>query len=165
MRRQSSITVLLGSAVLVATLLVGTLPAGASPVLTVSPNHRLLNNQKLTVKGSGLPRSKTGSDITWFISECAPAAAKVSNLDPDFSPYCSANLVKPLRVTPQGTFSVTLRVATGTIGKGSCGLPGHLTCLIGIGTAVGRHATTKITFKNVFPVAPKPHTKASKKKS
>jgi hypothetical protein len=163
--RRRSVSALVGSVLVAVSLLVGATVAGAAPVVTVSPSHALLNNQKVTVKGSGLPKTKTGSDITWFVTECTPAAGKVHNLDPDYSPYCAETIVKPLRVTPGGTFTASFRVTTGRVGRsGICGIPGRLTCLIGIGTALGQHATTSISFKNLFP-APKKTTKKSTHKS
>jgi hypothetical protein len=127
-------------------------PAGASGLsLRVSPSTHLVNNQKVTITASGLGKSRNGSIVTWFASECIPKAAHVRNLDPGYSPYCSSPLIKALRVTPAGTVKVSFKVGTGTVGAGSCGVPSHLTCLIAVGTAVGKHKTATISFKNVFP--------------
>jgi hypothetical protein len=121
------------------------------PQVKVSPANRLTNNQTIKISGSGLGKSKNGSIVTWFASECTTKGLGVKSLDPDFSPHCAVTLVKPLRVSPSGRFSLKFKVATGKVGDGDCGVPGHLTCLIAIGTATGRHATAKIKFKNITP--------------
>jgi hypothetical protein len=140
---------LAGAALAAASLGVGLAPAGASGTkIKVSPSTRLTNNQSVTIRGSGLGRTSHGSVAAWFVSECTTKALKVRNLDPDFSPHCSPLNARPLLVSAQGTFSTQFRVATGKVGDGSCGVPGHLTCIIAVGTAAGRHATATIKFTN-----------------
>jgi hypothetical protein len=141
---------LAGAALATASLGVGIAPAGASGLkIKVSPSTRLINNQAVTITGSGLGRSTHGSIATWFASECTPNALGVRNLYPGYSPHCAPLIVKALRVSPKGTFSAKFRVATGTVADGSCGVPGHLTCIIAVGTATGRHATATIKFKDL----------------
>jgi hypothetical protein len=137
-------------------------PGISRPHITVSPASRLVNNQKITISGSGLGKSKNGSIVTWFVSECTTKALGVKSLDPDFSPHCAVTLVKPLRVSPSGRFSVKLKVATGKLADGDCGVPGHMTCVIAVGTATGRHVTAKIRFENIGTPEPKNTTTTTK---
>ncbi len=151
MNRRSIAPLLVTFAVAASLLISSQASALTRPVMKVSPANRLTNNQAVTISGSGLGLSKNGSDVTWFASECTTKALGKGNLDPDFSPHCSAVLVKPLRVSPRGSFSIKFKVATGKLADGDCGVPGHLTCVIAIGTATGRHVTAKIKFKNITP--------------
>jgi hypothetical protein len=160
MRRRLG-TVLIGVVAVGSSLVALGGPAGASGIsVRVSPSSGLVNNQAVTITASGLGKSKHGSIATWFASECIPNAAHVRNLDPGFSHDCAVSLIKDLKVTPAGAVKATFRVATGRVGTGSCGVPGHLTCLIAVGTAVGVHKTVTISFKKVKP-APKPKATTS----
>jgi hypothetical protein len=59
-----------------------------------------------------------------------------------------AALVKALTASKKGAFKTTFKVATGTVGDGSCGVAGHhLTCVIGVGDAAGQGGVAHITFK------------------
>jgi hypothetical protein len=153
-----------GAALATSSVLVAAAPAGASGLsIKVSPSTRLTNNQAVTITGSGLGRSTHGSIATWFASECTSKAIGVRSLDPDFSPHCAPLIVKALHVSPRGTFSAKFRVATGAVADDFCGTPGHLTCLIAVGTATGRHVTATIKFKDLTPhTAPTSTTKPAK---
>ena len=123
-------------------------PAGASGLsVKVSPSKGLTNGKTVTVVGTGLPKSADGTNIgTWFADECN--ALVTGKLSPADTPHCDVSVAKVLKVTKHGTFSVKFKVATGTVGDGACGTTGHLTCVIGIGTASGQGTVVKITFKN-----------------
>jgi hypothetical protein len=122
-------------------------PAGASGLsVKVSPSKGLTNGKTVTVAGTGLPKSADGTNGTWFADECnALVTGKLTTAD---TPHCDVSLAKVLKVTKHGTFSVKFKVATGTVGDGACGTAGHLTCVIGIGTASGQGTVVKITFKS-----------------
>jgi hypothetical protein len=130
--------------------------AASGPSIKVSPSSNLVNGQTVTITGTGLGQTTNGSVDAWFAAECVPKAAKIRNLDPDFSPYCSHSAYIPLQVSKAGTFSAKLTVSTGKTGKGSCGTSGHLTCLIGVGTGQGKHTTVHITFKKITLPKTKP---------
>jgi hypothetical protein len=153
-----SLTVFAGLAVVACVALPASEPAGAArkhghhpprphgPVIHVSPSRGLVNAQTITVSGTGLPKTHDGSIHTWFVALCVPKAAKVKNLDPDYSPYCSPTVVESLHVLPGGTFSAPFIVATGKVGNGHCGTPGHFACLVAVGTGLGQHTTVSVTF-------------------
>jgi hypothetical protein len=152
--RRWLVAVLVGLLTTGGSLLAVTGPSGAATHrihLQLSPAKGLTNNQKVTISASGLGKSKHGSIVTWFASECIPKAASVRKLDPGFSHDCAVSLVHPLRVSPAGTVKTSFHVATGKVGGGLCGLPGHLSCVIAIGTAQGQHKVATITFKNITP--------------
>jgi hypothetical protein len=130
-------------------------PRGHGVVVHVSPTRGLSNAEALTVRGSGLPKSHDGSNHTWFVSLCVPRAAKVRNLDPDYSPYCSPTLVQALNVSPAGTFTTQFHVGTGKVGNGHCGIPRHDTCLVAVGTGMGQHVVVTVHFKNLTVPSPK----------
>ena len=167
-----SLTVFTGLAVVACVLLAASLPAGAArkhghsaprrhgPVIHVSKSRGLTNAQTITVSGTGLPKTHDGSIHTWFVSLCVPKAAKVRNLDPDYSPYCSPTVVEALHVLPGGTFSAPFTVATGKVGNGHCGTPRHLTCLVSVGTGMGQHVNVSVTFAK--PPAAKKTTTTTK---
>jgi hypothetical protein len=122
-------------------------PAGASGLsVKVTPSKGLTNGKTVTVVGSGLPKSADGTDGTWFADECN--ALVTGKLSPADTPHCDVSVAKVLKVTKHGTFSTRFKVATGTVGDGVCGARGHLTCVIGIGTASGQGTVVKITFKS-----------------
>jgi len=167
-----SLTACAGVGLVAFALLSSALPGGAtsshrahhSPtshglVVHVTPSRGLVNAQTITVSGTGLPKSHDGSIHTWFVSLCVPKAAKVRNLDPDYSPYCSPTVVESLHVLPGGTFSAPFKVATGKIGSGHCGVPRHDTCLVAVGTGEGQHVVVTVKFKNF--AEPKPKSKSS----
>jgi hypothetical protein len=122
-------------------------PAGASGLsVKVSPSKGLTNGKTVTIVGTGLPKSADGTNGTWFADECN--ALVTGELSPADTPHCDVSVAKVLKVTKHGTFSVKFKVAAGTVGDGACGTAGHLTCVIGIGTASGQGTVKKITFKN-----------------
>jgi hypothetical protein len=122
-------------------------PAGASGIrVKVSPAKGLSNGQTVTITGKGLPKTPSGSTSTWFADECNAAVKGALNPATD-TPHCDVNVAKALKVTKGGTFTAKLKVATGAVGDGSCGVAGHLTCVIGIGTAAGQGTVVKIAFK------------------
>jgi hypothetical protein len=139
-----------------AAVLVSVAPAGAAgPRLKVTPSKGLTNNESVTITGTNLGKTTNGTLGYWFVTECNLRALRVRNLDPDYSPHCAPQIVQPLRVSPRGTFSEKFRVATGKVADGSCGVPGHMTCIIAVGTSTGRHVTARIRFKNyVLPSTP-----------
>ena len=129
-----------------ATVVTGAVPAGASTVsVKVSPAKGLANGQVVTVSGTGLPATTNGKKNSFFLDECnAAVAGQLSVAD---EPHCAVSLAKALTVSKKGAFKTTFKVATGTVGDGSCGVAGHLTCVIGVGDAAGQGGVAHITFK------------------
>jgi len=129
-----------------ASVLAGAGAAGASGIsVKVSPSKGLVNAQTVTITGSGLGKTTHGSTSTWFADECnALVTGKLTTAD---TPHCDVSVAKTLTVSKSGSFTSKFTVATGTVGDGVCGVTGHLTCVIGIGTASGKGTVVKITFK------------------
>jgi hypothetical protein len=50
-----------------------------------------------------------------------------------------------------GTFTAHYQAETGIIGDGYCGTAGHLTCVIGVGTANGTGTVVRVTFRTPPP--------------
>jgi hypothetical protein len=122
------------------------MPAGASGVsLKVSPSKGLANSQVVKVSGSGLPVTTKGKKNSFFIDECN--AAVTGQLSVADEAHCDVSVAKALKVSKKGSFITTFKVATGTVGDGSCGVTGHLTCVIGVGDAGGQGGVASITFK------------------
>jgi hypothetical protein len=127
-------------------LLALTPPAGASGIaVKVTPAKSLKNGQTVKVSGSGLPVTTNGKANAFFVDECNSAVT--GRLSPADTPHCNVALAKALKVSKKGAFSASFKVATGTVGDGVCGSPGHLTCVIGVGDAGGQGTVVKISFK------------------
>jgi hypothetical protein len=121
-------------------------PAGASSVsLKVSPAKGLANSQVVKVSGSGLPVTTKGKKNSFFLDECN--AAVTGELSVADESHCDVSVAKALKVTKKGSFTTTFKVVTGTVGDGSCGVAGHLSCVIGVGDTGGQGAVASITFK------------------
>ena len=164
MQRRWSAPTLLGAPAVAALLLAALpCPAGASAVVVkVTPSTGLVNGQSVTISGSGLVHSYHGIALTWFATECGPAVRGRLNLSTDTS-HCDITDAKALRVGGNGTFAARYRVSTGIIGDGYCGTAGHLTCVIGVGTAEGLGTVVRITFKGPVVAVPstRPNTTAA----
>jgi hypothetical protein len=133
--------------------------AGASPravVVRVTPSTGLVDGQTVTISGRGLVHSYQGTTLTWFATECSAAVRRRLNLSTD-TPHCDITDAKAVRVAGNGTFATSYRVRTGIIGDGYCGTAGHLTCVIGVGTAQGLGSVVRIRFEG--PVAPVPSSR------
>src|SRR5580698_3035129 len=105
-------------------------PAGASGVsIKVSPAKGLANNQVVKVSGSGLPVTTKGKKNSFFLDECNSAVT--GQLSVADEPHCDVSVAKALKVSKKGSFTTTFKVVTGTVGDGTCGVAGHLTCVIG----------------------------------
>jgi hypothetical protein len=137
-----------------ATLLLTDVPAaGAStpgPSVTVSPSRGLIRGQTVTITGKGFPKSGGGSDETWFVTQCTAAVHGHLKVSSD-TPHCDVTTAKAVHLGKNGSFTARYQVETGIIGDGYCGTPGHLTCVIGIGTADGSGDVVKITFRTPPP--------------
>ncbi len=121
-------------------------PAGASGIsLKVSPAKGLANNQVVKVSGSGLPVTTNGKKNSFFLDECNSAVT--GQLSVADESHCDVSVAKALKVSKKGSFTTTFKVATGTVGDGSCGVAGHLTCVIGVGDTGGQGTVASITFK------------------
>jgi hypothetical protein len=114
--------------------------------VTVSPSHGLTNGQSVTVTGKGFPKPGSGSGVTWFVTECTTAVHGRLNASTDAA-HCDVTSAKAVHLSKTGTFTAHYRVETGIIGDGYCGTTGHLTCVIGVGTANGSGATFNVTFR------------------
>ncbi len=145
MHRARMGALLLGGAFAVSQLVVAA-PADASGIaVKVSPAKSLKNGQTVKVTGTGLPVTTNGKANAFFVDECN--AAVTGRLSPADTPHCNGALAKALKVSKKGAFSTSFEVATGTVGDGVCGSPGHLTCVIGVGDAGGQGTVVKISFK------------------
>ncbi len=170
-----SLTVFAGLAVVACVLLAASLPAGSArkhghgaprrhgPVIHVSKSRGLTNAQTITVSGTGLPKTHDGSIHTWFISLCVPKAAKVRNLDPDYSPFCSPTVVEALHVPFRAARSRPRSRCGNRKGRERPlrGPPRHLTCLVSVGTGMGQHVNVSVTFAK--PPTPKKTTTTTTK--
>ncbi len=125
------------------------LPAQAGTTglfVKVTPGQGLESGQTVTVSGRGLPTSAGDAPLTWFVTECT--AAVRGRMDPATdTPHCDITHAQTLRVSARGTFSSRYRLTTGIIGDGYCGIAGHATCVIGVGTAQGVGTVVRISFK------------------
>ena len=117
--------------------------AGASGVtIKVSPSSGLTNGQTIKVVGKGLPVKTNGKTNAFFISECTSAVSgQLSTADES---HCGVSGAKAIKVTKKGAFATTFKVATGTIGDGTCSASSA--CVIGVGDAGGQGAVATITF-------------------
>jgi len=122
-------------------------PAGASGVsVKVSPNHGLVNGQKVVITARGLARTAGGKPLTWFAVQCTAAVTGRLNPSTD-TPHCNVTAAQALKVAHNGSATARFKVTTGIIGDGYCGTAGHATCVIGVGTALGQGTVVRITFK------------------
>jgi hypothetical protein len=124
----------------------------ASPTssVTVSPSRGLAAGQLLTITGKGFPKPGSGANVTWFVTQCTAAVHGHLNASTD-SPHCDLTNAKAVHLNKNGTFTAHYRVQTGIVGDGYCGLAGHLTCIIGVGTADGTGVVVKVTFRTPPP--------------
>jgi hypothetical protein len=122
-------------------------PAGAASVsVKVRPSSNLTSGKTVTITGRGLVSSYQGAPQTWFATECT--AAVHGHLDPQTdTPHCDITHAITIKVSHNGTFTARYHVVAGIIGDGYCGTVGHLTCVIGIGTAQGLGTVVRVTFK------------------
>jgi hypothetical protein len=121
-------------------------PAGASGIsLKVSPEKGLSDGQVVKVSGSGLPVTTKGKKNSFFLDECNSAVTGQLSLADE--PHCDVSVAKALTVSKKGSFKTSFQVATGKVGDGSCGIAGHLSCVIGVGDTGGQGAVADITFK------------------
>jgi hypothetical protein len=67
------------------------------------------------------------------------------------TPHCDVTDAQAIRVRTNGTFTAHFRVETGIIGDGYCSAPGHPSCVIGVGNALGQGTVVKVSFKNPAP--------------
>jgi hypothetical protein len=134
------------AALLLTTVMAVAAPAGASGIsLKVSPGKGLSNHQVVKVSGNGLPLTTNGKKNSFFLDECnALVTGQLSLAD---EPHCDVSVAKALKVSKKGAFKTTFQVVTGTVGDGTCGVTGHLTCVIGVGDTSGQGAVANITFK------------------
>jgi hypothetical protein len=126
----------------------GASSSGAS--ITVSPSHGLTAGQTVTITGKGFPKPGNGTNVTWFVTQCTAAVHGHLNASTD-TPHCEVTSAKAVHMGKNGTFTAHYRVETGIIGDGYCGTAGHLTCVIGVGTANGTGSVVKITFRSPPP--------------
>jgi hypothetical protein len=137
---------LAAGAVTVMTLAFAAGAAGAASIsVKVNPASNLVNGKSVTISGKGLVKSYHGTAQTWFATQCT--AAVKGHLDPETdTSHCDITHAIPIRVARNGTFSVHYHVASGIVGDGYCGSAGHLTCVIGVGTAQGLGTVVRISF-------------------
>ena len=133
------------TALSLAVLALGAEPAGAAVVVKVAPAKGLSNGKVVTVTGKGLPVSTNGKKNAFFVDECNSAVKGQLSLADE--PHCDVSVAKALKVSKNGTFKTTFKVATGTVGDGACGTAGHSICVLGVGDANGQGAVATITFK------------------
>ncbi len=125
--------------------------SASSVTVRVTPSSGLVSGQTVTISGRGLVHSYRGATQTWFVTECTGSVQGRMNPSTDAS-HCDITNAKSIRVGRNGTFTARYRIVTGIIGDGYCGTTGHLTCVIGVGTADGLGTVVRIAFKN--PAAP-----------
>ncbi|HTU39994.1 MAG TPA: hypothetical protein VMF35_18500 [Acidimicrobiales bacterium] len=135
----------------VGSIALGSAGAGAASVsVKVSPSTNLVNGQSVTISGKGLVNSYHGKAQTWFVTECTSAVQGHLNPSTD-TPHCDINHAIALKVGHNGSATAHYHVLAGIVGDGYCGTAGHLTCVIGVGTAQGLGTVIHITFKNATP--------------
>jgi hypothetical protein len=145
-RRQSRIAIL-GVMAAAAVALVATVPpAGASGiVIKATPSKGLKNGETVKVTGQGLPYATAGAPNQFFMAECTSAVVAV--LSTSDTGHCNIGAVESLHVSPAGSFTAKIKMVTGIVGDGKCGVKGHLTCVIGVGDLTQQGTVIKITFK------------------
>jgi hypothetical protein len=134
------------------TLVSGASAAAASPApaITVSPSHGLRAGQSVTIVGKWFPKPGSGTNVTWFVTQCTTAVHGHLRTSTD-TPHCELTTAKAVHMGKNGTFTARYRVETGIIGDGYCGTAGHLICVLGVGTVNGPGAVANITFRNPPP--------------
>ncbi len=128
-------------------------PAGAASPgssVTVSPSRGLAAGQLLTITGKAFPRPGSGANVTWFVTQCTAAVHGRLNASTDSS-HCDLTNARAVHLSKNGSFTAHYRVETGIVGDGYCGTAGHLTCIIGVGTADGTGVVVKVTFRTPPP--------------
>jgi hypothetical protein len=120
-------------------------PASAAVSVKASPDHGLVNGQVVVISGHGLVRSWKGAPQTWFAAECNAAVHKHLSPSTDTA-HCDITDARAIRVSRNGSFAIHFRIRTGIIGDSYCGTPGHLACVVGVGTAQGLGTVVKIAF-------------------
>jgi hypothetical protein len=132
--------------------------AGASGIsVKVTPDKGLVDGQAVTITGRGLARSSDGKPLTWFVAECTAAVQGRMNPSTD-TPHCDITGAQAIRVRANRTFTARFRVLTGIVGDGYCATPGHASCVIGVGNALGQGTVVRITFKAPPSTATAPTT-------
>jgi len=132
--------------------------AGASGIsVKVTPDKGLVDGQAVTITGRGLARSSDGKPLTWFVAECTAAVQGRMNPSTD-TPHCDITGAQAIRVRANSTFTARFRVLTGIVGDGYCATPGHASCVIGVGNALGQGTVVRITFKAPPSTATAPTT-------
>jgi hypothetical protein len=127
--------------------------SGSSVAVKVTPHTGLVGGQYVTVSGRGLVRTYHGAAQTWFITECTSSVQGRMKASTD-TLHCNITHAKTIHLGPHDTFTTRYRLATGIIGDGYCGTTGHLSCVIGVGTADNLGTVVRITFKNPFDLRP-----------
>ena len=163
MRRQRIASTLLGGAVALF-LSALALPAGANPgySIKVTPDTGLVKGETVTVTGSGFPYSTGGAANTYFMAECTSAVTGA--LTATDTGHCNIGAVQSVTVTQAGTFSTKIKLVTGVVGDGVCGITGHLTCVIGVGNTTADGTAVQVTFKAPKHSKHSKHSKNKKKK-
>jgi hypothetical protein len=125
----------------------GSTSAGAASVsVKVSPASNLTGGKSVTITGKGMVKSYQGKAQTWFATQCTSAVQGHLNVATD-TPHCDITHAIALKVARNGTFTAHFSVLAGIVGDGYCGTAGHLTCVIGVGTAQGLGTVVHISFK------------------
>jgi hypothetical protein len=128
-----------------APLVAGAAPAGPAVSVKVSPDHGLVNGRVVVISGHGLAHSWKGAPQTWFAAQCNAAVHRHLSPATDTA-HCDITDARAIRVSRNGSFAIHFRIRSGIIGDGYCGTPGHLGCVIGVGTAQGLGTVVKIMF-------------------
>jgi hypothetical protein len=134
---------LLGGALALSSLTVASAAGAAAISIKVSPSSGLASGQTVKIVGSGLPATTNGKANAFFADECNSAVSGHLSLADES--HCDVSLAKALKVSKTGAFAGTFKVATGTVGDGTCSSTAP--CVIGVGDAAGQGSVVKITFK------------------
>jgi hypothetical protein len=136
----------LGASATSAALAASSASAGSGLAVKVTPNRGLVGGEAVTLAGRGLSRSGGATSQTWFVIECTDAVH--GRMDPATdTAHCDVTAAQAIKVAHNGTFSTTYHVVTGIVGDGYCGTPGHLTCVLSVGTAAARGTVVRIAFR------------------
>lgn len=120
--------------------------SAASVSVKVNPASNLVSGKSVTISGKGLVKSYHGAAQTWFATECTAAVQGHLHPTTDTS-HCDITRAISIKVARNGTFTAHYQVLSGIVGDGYCGTAGHLTCVIGVGTAQGLGTVVHISFK------------------
>jgi hypothetical protein len=139
--------VVVASAAFATSMVGGAAPASGTTSMSVkvTPDHGLVNGQRVTVSGHGVARTDGGSSLTWFVTECTASVRGRMNPSTD-TPHCDVTDAQAIRVSRNGTFSTKFHVRAGIVGDGYCGTAVHASCVIGVGNAKGQGTVVRITF-------------------